>query len=66
MNQYQKRIEIHELHFPVDGYRFDVQVWRTADCGRTWYYCGEGKYFKTIEEVLAYQRDFLQAQSHDR
>lgn len=59
MNQYQKRIEIHELHAPVNGYCFNVQVWRTADGGRTWYYSGEGRYFKTMAEVLAYQHEFL-------
>ena len=53
------RLEIHELHFPVDGYNFNVQVWRSIDNGQTWWYAGEGKYFRTIQEVLTYQSEFL-------
>ena len=55
----QERLEIHELAFPVDGYKFDVQIWRSIDNGQTWYYCGCGKYFRTIKEVLQFQSEFL-------
>ena len=55
----QKRLEIHELAFPVDGYRFNVQIWQSIDNGKTWYYAGQGKYFQTIQEVLNFQHEFL-------
>lgn len=53
-----ERLEIHELFFPVDGYKFNVQIWRSVD-GNNWYYCGDGKYFRTIEEVLNFQSDWV-------
>ena len=42
------------LHFPVDGYMYNVQRWSSVDGGKNFYYCGYGKYCKTEEEAREY------------
>lgn len=60
MNQYQKRVKIRRLSFPVDGcYNYFAEIQRSVDCGRTFYFCGEGKYFRTIAEALAHRKKLL-------
>ena len=53
MKQYCK---IETLNFPIDGYQFNVQIWRSVD-GVRFYYCGCGKYFRTMEEAEKYAAD---------
>lgn len=43
-----------KLHFPVDGYLYDVQRWASVDGGKNYYYCGYGKYFKDEESARAW------------
>jgi len=40
--------------FPVDGYLYNVQEWRSVDGGKTFAYCGIGKFCKTIDECCEY------------
>ena len=42
---------IEKLHFPVDGYEYNVQIWTSVDGGKNFWYCGFGKYFRTEEEA---------------
>jgi hypothetical protein len=53
-------IKINELHFPVDGYTHDVQVWTSIDNGSTYYHCGVGRYCKSRDEAIK-ARDDLRA-----
>ena len=38
-------------------YRFDVQLWRSYDGGKTFVYAGTGKYCKTDEELRQYIKE---------
>lgn len=50
----QDRATVKELSFPVDGYRYDVQIITSVDVGKTWWHCGSGKYFRTLDEANAF------------
>ena len=39
------------------GYMFNVKVLISVDGGENYYYCGIGKYTKTIEDATAYIND---------
>ena len=53
MKQYCK---IEKLNFPVEGYEYNVQIWRSVD-GNNYYYCGDGKYFRTQAEAEKFAAD---------
>lgn len=50
------KIEIRKLDFPVDGYRYNVRVLTSTDGGKSWWYCGNGKYAKTWQDALDVRR----------
>ncbi len=54
---YQREVRIKELHFPIDCYHYDAQIWSSVDGGKSWYHCGHGKYFRTLEEANAYKAE---------
>lgn len=47
----KRKAVIHENHFPIDGYLYDVKILTSVDGGKNWYYCGHGKFCKTREEA---------------
>lgn len=47
----RRKAVIKPLHFVMDGYTFSVEVWTSLDGGKTWYYCGIGKYAKTEDDA---------------
>lgn len=49
-----KKRKIEKLSFPVDGYNYNVMEWRSVDGGKTFWYCGYGKFCKTLEEAEQY------------
>lgn len=49
-----KRVTVSEMYFPVDGYRFDAQIWSSSDFGRSWWYWGRGKFVTTLDEAEDY------------
>ena len=36
------------------GYRYNVQIWNSVDGGKSFYYCGIGRFCKTMDEVHNY------------
>lgn len=48
------KYEIKSLFFPIDCYNYYVEEWRSVDSGKTFWYCGHGRYCKTLEEAKAY------------
>ena len=48
------KVVISRYSFPVDGYKWNAQVLTSIDNGKTWYYGGNGKFYKTRKEA----RDF--------
>lgn len=53
-----RRLTIRELSFPVDGYRFSAEIWTSIDGGKSWWYCGIGKYVHTREQAEEYFNEF--------
>lgn len=52
-----KKVEIHKLNFPVANiYNYNAMIFRNVDGGKTFFYCGYGKYFATIEEAQDYKK----------
>lgn len=49
-------VKIKKLTFLADGYSYNAQIWRSVDGGKTFWYCGSGKYFRTEEEAEAYKK----------
>nr|DAP73887.1 MAG TPA: hypothetical protein [Caudoviricetes sp.] len=49
-------VRIEKLYFPVQGYNYNAQIWRSID-GKKFYYCGFGKYFHTLSEAESYKKE---------
>ena len=45
---------IEKMAFPVDGYAYNVQEWRSVDGGEVFAYCGHGRYCRTLREAEQY------------
>lgn len=45
---------IEKMAFPVDGYAYNVQELRSVDGGETFWYCGHGRYCRTLHEAEQY------------
>ena len=57
----QNKYIIQALAFPIDGiYTHNVQRWTSTDGGRTFAYCGFGKYCKSVAEAEAYKKEMEQ------
>lgn len=52
-----KRAIIEMLGQPVHGYKYNVQIETSTDGGKTFLYCGNGRYFKTFEEAENYKNE---------
>lgn len=48
----KRRCRIRKLYFPVDCYKFDVQVLTSIDGGKNWWYGGTGSFTKNIRDAL--------------
>ena len=53
-----ERVEIEKLAFPVDGYIYNAKVFRSVDNGKTFWYCGTGKYFKNLQDAEKFRTDY--------
>ena len=51
MDRIIKKLNVHKLRFPVDGYLFDVQVTTSIDNGKSFWYAGAGSYCKDEVDV---------------
>lgn len=45
---------IERTDFPVDGYIYNVQKWISVDGGKTYWYCGFGRFCHTFDEAKAW------------
>lgn len=55
-----EKVEIKKLSFPVGNiynYNYNAMIFRSVDGGKTFIYCGYGKYFTTLEEAEAYKAE---------
>lgn len=52
MNVYEKKV-IEKSDDPTAEYKYNAQIWRSLD-GKAWCYCGDGKFFRTLEDAEAW------------
>nr|DAL60566.1 MAG TPA_asm: BNR/Asp-box repeat protein [Caudoviricetes sp.] len=53
-----EKVEIKKLSFPVGNvYNYNAMIFRSVDGGKTFIYCGYGKYFTMLEEAEAYKAE---------
>lgn len=51
----QRKYKIEKNSFPIDGvYNYNAQVWLSVDGGKSFYYCGIGKFCKTLKDAEAF------------
>ena len=52
------KVKIEKASFPIGGiYNYNSMIWRSVDGGETFWYCGCGKYCRTLEEAEAYKAE---------
>ena len=54
MASVKHKYNIEKPAFPIDGYKFNVQVLISVDGGENFYYCGIGKFCKTEQETAEF------------
>lgn len=54
----QKKFKTSKMYFPVEKYRFNVQVFTSSDGGNTFYYAGEGRFTRTKKEARKYIKKY--------
>lgn len=54
-----KKAKIIRLASPIQGYRYSVQLLTSVDGGKTFYYCGNGRYFRELRQAVQYKREVL-------
>ena len=55
----RKKKVLEELKLPVDCYKYIVKILVSVDMGKTYYYCGNSKYFKSKEDALKFQKEVI-------
>ncbi len=56
----RRKTVIKPMQFPIDGFSYLVEVWTSLDGGKTWYFCGIGKYAKTENEAQKIASEYRQ------
>ena len=52
------KVEIEKLNEPVGvNYSYNAKIFTSVDNGKTFHYCGNGKYFQTLEEAKKYKNE---------
>lgn len=54
------KVEIEKLSAPVGvnyNYNYNARIFTSVDNGKTFHYCGNGKYFQTLEEAEKYKKE---------
>lgn len=59
-----KKYVLCELAEPLNGYTHNLQIWTSTDGGQNFYYCGNGFYFRSGAEAIAY-REYLEGGAAD-
>ena len=52
------KVKIEKLSEPVGvNYNYNAKIFTSVDNGKTFHYCGNGKYFQTLEEAEKYKKE---------
>ena len=50
------KVVIEKLSEPVGiNYNYNAKIFKSVDNGKTFHYCGNGKYFQTLKQAQAYK-----------
>ena len=50
------KVKIEKLSEPVGvNYNYNAKIFTSVDNGKTFHYCGNGKYFQTLKQAQAYK-----------
>ena len=53
-----RKVEIEKLSIPVGvNYNYNARILTSVDNGKMFHYCGNGKYFQTLEEAEKYKNE---------
>jgi len=52
----RRKCVIEKVKNPVDGHKYNVQVWTSVDGGKNYYYCGVGRFCKSKRECKEFIR----------
>ena len=53
-----RKVKIEKLSEPVGvNYSYNARILTSVDNGKTFHYCGNGKYFQTLEEAEKYKKE---------
>ena len=51
-----RKVVIEKLSEPVGvNYNYNARIFTSVDNGKTFHYCGNGKYFQTLKQAEAYK-----------
>ena len=51
-----RKVVIQKLNETVGvNYNYNAKIFTSVDSGKTFHYCGNGKYFQTLEQAQAYK-----------
>ena len=51
------KVKIEKLSEPVGvNYNYNAKIFTSVD-GKTFYYCGNGKYFQTLEQAETFKKE---------
>ena len=52
------KVKIEKLSEPVGvNYNYNARIFTSVDNGKTFHYCGNGKYFQTLEEAETFKKE---------
>lgn len=51
-----KTVLIKRFYYPVNGYKYNAEIFTSLDGGKTFWYTGNGKFFRTRKEAVAYKK----------
>ena len=53
-----RKVKIEKLSEPVGvNYNYNARIFTSVDNGKTFHYCGNGKYFQTLKEAKKYKNE---------
>ena len=55
----KRKYTIEKTSIPIDGaYNYNAQVWISVDGGASFYYCGIGKFCRTLNDAEKYCQEY--------
>ena len=53
-----RKVKIEKLSEPVGvNYNYNAKIFTSVDIGKTFQYCGNGKYFQTLKQAEEFKKE---------